>query len=874
MMRGGSTDSCGDMSKIRVFIGPFAAEMNGEVLDGLLAGHRSLEIEKARDIETLRDLLAGQTVDVLITEVHRHSQSDYDTFFELKPDLIVLVLDLKGAESIVRIRDLGRNAFVRLVEAVWTARRGADDRKEHLQLVQSMDIERLAQAPAEPLTEEAYRTSAEHLAEVVRWLDLSLAARLARERRGESEAAIPGWTMNASQARALLGEEIADLDSDTLAAHRAGLEARIRTREAASRTAGRLPRLAHITQVFGLDEYETRFLWHVIAPELDGRYARIHGFLNDDLTRRRPTPTHLAEIIGEKPWAWPVRCWLAGSRRFAELGLIVPEAEPIPAALPAPEAGLAPAPELVSFLLADDDARPQYGAGTTLVLPEPDGAGVETMSKADRDLAIALAERLGVGEAVPVLSLHGGPDSVAWFERIALASGQTVVHAEIAGLEDQTAVGLRRAGEGWARVAALHGAILLVSSGGRGDLALSESLLSALVERLTERVRLLCLGPSVSAPSLVAGVSRSIWSLARPRLEIAGRSTLWHQRAAAWGLSLSAEEARRLGAAVRFEPEQIEAVMKACAGAGAPPSGGSHLKPISAAVRATARAEAPSAVRPLELTFGWNDIVLPDAVMAQLRVIPGHVRHAGRVLDDWNYKQRVPYGQGVAALFAGPSGCGKTMMAQILARDLDVECFQIDLSKTISKYIGETEKNLDRAFDAAERASAVLLFDEADALFGKRTEVKDAHDRYANVEVAYLLQRMEAYEGLAILTTNMKQNLDQAFLRRLRFVIDFPIPNPADRERIWRRAFPREAPLEEDVDMTFLARRLNLTGGHIQQIALRAAFAAAAADEERIAMHHVVEATRQELIKLGMLNAERDLVATTAQLRGVEEATA
>ena len=298
----------------------------------------------------------------------------------------------------------------------------------------------------------------------MRWLDLSLAAQLAREWRGESEAAIPGWTMNASQARALLGKEIADLDSDTLAAHREELEARISTREAASMTAGRPPRLVQIKEIFGLNENEARFLWHVIAPELDGRYARIHGFLNDDLTRRRPTPTHLAEIIGEEPWAWPVRCWLAGSRRFAELGLIVPEAEPMPAALPAPEAGLAPAPELVSFLLADDDARPQYGAGTTLVLPEPDGAGVEALSEADRDLAIALAERSGAGEAIPILGLHGGPESAAWFERIALASGHTVVRAEIARLEDQTAAGLRRAGEGWSicaipsRMAARDGA--------------------------------------------------------------------------------------------------------------------------------------------------------------------------------------------------------------------------------------------------------------------------------------------------------------------------------------------------------------------------------------------------------------------------------
>ncbi len=221
------------------------------------------------------------------------------------------------------------------------------------------------------------------------------------------------------------------------------------------------------------------------------------------------------------------------------------------------------------------------------------------------------------------------------------------------------------------------------------------------------------------------------------------------------------------------------------------------------------------------------------------------------------------YGRGVPALFSGPSGTGKTMAAQIIARELAVELFQVDLANTVSKYIGETEKNLDRIFEAAESASAVLLFDEADALFGKRTEVRDAHDRYANVEVAYLLQRMEAYSGLVILTTNFRQNLDKAFMRRLRFVVEFPEPDATHREAIWQRVFPDDAPLAEDVSFGFLARRLELTGGHIQQIAIRAAFAAVGEDAP-IGMRHIVHATREELRKLGMLNAEQTLAQLVA----------
>ena len=240
-----------------------------------------------------------------------------------------------------------------------------------------------------------------------------------------------------------------------------------------------------------------------------------------------------------------------------------------------------------------------------------------------------------------------------------------------------------------------------------------------------------------------------------------------------------------------------------------------------------------------------------------------HVRYSGEVLDDWGYRARMPYGHGVAALFSGPSGTGKTMAAQIIARELGVELFQVDLANTVSKYIGETEKNLDVVFNAAERAGAVLAFEEADALFGKRTEVRDAHDRYANLEVAYLLQRIEAYGGVTVLTSNLRQNLDSAFIRRFRFIVEFPVPDVADREAIWHRVFPPQAPIAEDVNFELLARQLNLTGGHIQQISIRAAFAAASG-ERVIDMRHVVEATREELRKLGMVHAEKSLPVVAA----------
>jgi hypothetical protein len=243
----------------------------------------------------------------------------------------------------------------------------------------------------------------------------------------------------------------------------------------------------------------------------------------------------------------------------------------------------------------------------------------------------------------------------------------------------------------------------------------------------------------------------------------------------------------------------------------------------------------------------WADIVLPAAQIQTLQTVALQVRYRARVCDEWGFAEKSNRGLGLSGLFAGPSGTGKTLAAEVLANELELDLFRIDLSTVVSKYIGETEKNLRRVFDAAEEGGAILLFDEADALFGKRSEVKDSHDRYANVEISYLLQRMEAYRGLAILATNMKEALDPAFLRRLRFVVLFPFPDQAQRAEIWRRIFPAKTPTDS-LDINGLAR-LSISGGNIRNIALNAAFAAAGS-EEPVRMPHLLGAVRLEYEKL------------------------
>jgi hypothetical protein len=265
------------------------------------------------------------------------------------------------------------------------------------------------------------------------------------------------------------------------------------------------------------------------------------------------------------------------------------------------------------------------------------------------------------------------------------------------------------------------------------------------------------------------------------------------------------------------------------------------------ACRAQSRPRLGELAQRIEPFAEWDDLVLPAPQHQILRDVATHVRQRARVYGTWGFAAKGGRGLGISALFAGASGTGKTMAAEVLANELRLDLYRIDLSQVVSKYIGETEKNLKRVFDTAEEGGAILLFDEADALFGKRTEIKDSHDRYANIEVSYLLQRMEAYRGLAVLTTNMKNALDTAFMRRIRFIVHFPFPDAGQRAEIWRHIFPSGTPTE-GLDANKLAR-LNVAGGNIRNIALNAAFLAADAGEP-VRMEHLLRAARSEYAKL------------------------
>lgn len=259
----------------------------------------------------------------------------------------------------------------------------------------------------------------------------------------------------------------------------------------------------------------------------------------------------------------------------------------------------------------------------------------------------------------------------------------------------------------------------------------------------------------------------------------------------------------------------------------------------------------------LSSAYDWDDLILPAFQKGQLRDVCNQLKYRNVVLGQWGFGGKLSRGKGLNLLFSGPSGTGKTTAAEVMANELKLELYRIDLSQIVSKYIGETEKNLNRIFYEAQTSNAILFFDEADALFGKRSDVKDAHDRYANIEVAYLLQKMDEYQGISILATNFKNNLDEAFTRRIQVLVDFPVPDEKNRKLIWKNMLPKNAPLGSDIDLDFLSKNFGITGGDIKNIVLNAAFFAAESNTE-IRMEHFIKALGQELMKMGRVCMKSD----------------
>jgi hypothetical protein len=601
--------------------------------------------------------------------------------------------------------------------------------------------------------------------------------------------------------------------------------------EAVATAMARPPALTVLAERLTLSAFEQQVLLLCVAAELDTSIGPLCASAQHDLTRPFPTFALGLSIFDDPAWDVvspdrPLRHW-----RLVELG----------------QAGYAPL--IASQLRADEQivnflkGAPSYDERlATLATPIPTVETLPASQQATADLALRQWRDLTPGRAAPAIQLLGTDPASKRAVAAAIAAGMGRSVLRMDGAMLPTAPGeLEQLARLWQRESLLLPVALYL------DTEQAEPAHVPAVDRLLGRL---------GGPVLLA--TRQLWptSAEAPIAVDVAKPTVAEQTAA-W--------AAGLGAAASDLPERMSSQFNLADTAirelarretSANDSAGTPLaERIWDAARSISRPRLDTLARRITLRATWDDIVLPAAETSLLHAVADQIGHRNQVYQDWGFADRMSRGLGITALFAGPSGSGKTLAAEVMAGHLRLDLFRIDLSTVVSKYIGETEANLRKVFDAAEDGGAILFFDEADALFGKRTEVKDSHDRYANIEIDYLLQRMESFAGMAILATNMKSAMDQAFLRRLRFVVDFPFPGVAERAAIWKRAFPAATPTQ-GLDFDRLAR-LNVTGGHIAVIAVNAAFQAANAAGP-VTMSMVLNAARIEFRKLGRPVNEAD----------------
>ena len=614
------------------------------------------------------------------------------------------------------------------------------------------------------------------------------------------------------------------------------------------------PALNLLASHLGLTKFDQHVLALCSAMELDTRIAGLCANAQGDPNKAYPTFALAFALFDDPDWNSlaphaPLRYW-----RLLEINQ--------PGALPLTGAALATDERIVNYLKGlnylDDRLTPLL-----------DPVRFDSMSNDNTDESLPASQQQSVDtiierlrysnglEKTPVIELlgHDSASKRMLAERVASLLSLNLHSIDIKTLPSQTG-DFETFTRLWQRESLLMPLALYIDTDGIGDtekttlkrfLQRSSGIVfldveDAKIETLRNRI-------SVEVNKPTPEEQQQLWTKS-----LQGKANTQPQRLAEQ-FSFSPGEIKRLAHSALDELSTNESALNSAA-----------TEELWQACRIAARAGMEQLARRIDVKANWIQLVLPQEQNDLLHQITDQVAQRNRVYEDWGFRQQMNRGLGINALFAGESGTGKTMAAEVIANALELDLYRIDLSSVVSKYIGETEKNLRKLFDTAEDSGAILFFDEADALFGKRSEVKDSHDRYANIEINYLLQRMESYRGLAILATNTKDSLDKAFMRRLRFIVDFPFPGAEQRKEIWQKVFPSSAPLDKGLDYDRLAK-LNLTGGSILNIALNAAFLAAQ-ESKSVTMPLLLNAARTEFKKLERPAKESDfrwLVTTEAK---------
>jgi hypothetical protein len=598
-------------------------------------------------------------------------------------------------------------------------------------------------------------------------------------------------------------------------------------------------RLGSMRETFALSSAEAATIALCFVCETNSEVERLIAYVQDDVSRKRPRVELVLRLFwGDTVGSQAAFDASAPMRKFRLLDLHDDAQQPATPLL----ARLVTLDPRVARYLAGGDAIDERLLGTATARPLEEGStgtSPEPMLIDPRALH------------PPVLSIRGSDE-----QRIYRAVGILASVASLRGTLE-----LRLPARDLTPVEAFERA-------GRDAAMLSFALLVRGMDALEEPQRKeleLALDASIASFTAVAwGSMEPSWhgpAVTVEPLDYEARLREWQMRLAGHACSPQIHEALpALAGKFELETGAIEAATRGALGLATARDAARpeiSVDDLYASARARSAPILSSLARKVVDQKRWEDLILEPDPLAQLHELCGMVEHRHRVYDEWGFGKKLSNGKGVVSLFAGQSGTGKTMGAGVIAAELGLDLYKIDLSGVVSKYIGETEKNLGAIFRDASLSNAILFFDEADALFGKRSEVRDAHDRYANIETAYLLQQIEEYSGPVILSTNLKMNLDEAFLRRMHFVVDFPMPEEPYRLRIWRTTVPDEAPLGADVDFAFLARQFRISGGNIRNIVLAASFLAAQ-DGDEMCMRHFIRGTRREFQKLGRMVTEAD----------------
>ncbi len=619
--------------------------------------------------------------------------------------------------------------------------------------------------------------------------------------------------------------------------------------------------LSCLNRAFGLSPFDVDAVVIALAPEVDLRYERLYAYLQDDVTRRRPSVDLVLNLL-----CTSAEEKLQRRTHFAPSGALV--RNNVISLVPDPHHVQPPLlshyvkldEQIVGFLLGqrNQDARLLPFCQLTRPAISFDEASLTEESKSALPKLASQARK----KQRPLLLYFRGDNSVEKEGVVGALAGtlkMQVLQVNLNRLVDQGSEFRKLIGvvirEAWFQDAVLYFEGV-------------DTLREEHPGLYTELANVLAAGHGIT---VFAGVKSgdpfpaNLGQVMEIDFPIGGfqeRISSWRRELAKYRITLNEREIEELSSRFRLQPNQIasavagarsRSVWRAAAtknGSGRNPKNVTTLSELCGAARAQCGQTLATLARKIEPLYTWDDIVLPPDALSQLREICQRVIHRQRVFGDWGFEHKLSLGKGVNALFSGPSGTGKTMAAEIVANELGLDLYKIDLSCVVSKWIGETEKNLERIFSAAENTNAILFFDEADALFGKRSEVRDSHDRYANLEISYLLQKMEEYEGVSLLATNMRAHLDEAFLRRLAFIVHFPFPDEQSRRRIWAGVWPREIPLGDDLDFDCLARQFKTSGGVIKNIALATAFFAVE-HGSTVSMKHLLQATQREFQKIG-----------------------